>query len=227
MRPACRSHLSWLAVVALLLADAALAAPADRSEEKPQPVPEAEYRLYDLVIQKKFLTSQTELVVIERLTVVKLGPGEQDIPSQTFFDGNQFFGGRLRQDLVTDFIIKNVKPSKLEGRFRLGVRYRFLSNGQLEEPEVFLAPIPVSRLPYGGELSPVQSAGSVVGAIGFSRIGFSQSGEQALVYVSDDRQDGTGAGFLFLLGRKGREWDFVDSEVVWFAQREEPAPPER
>jgi hypothetical protein len=199
-------RIPLLAVAMLLLADAALAAPADRSKEKPPLVPEAEYRIYDLVLQGKFLTSQTELVVIERFTVTKLGPDERDIPSQAFFDGNQFFEGRLRSDLVTDFILKNMRPSKLEGRFSFGVRYRFLSDGVLEEPEVSLA-IPVS----------LTQAPSTVGAIGFSRVGFSQRGDQALIYVSDDRSDGTGAGFLFLLLRSGQGWQIVDSEVLWSA----------
>lgn len=175
-------------------------------------MPAEDYRLYDLVIKEKFLTLQTELVVIERFTVTKLGPDEKkDIPSQSFFNENQFFNGELRSDLVTDFIVKNVRPSKLEGRFDFGVRYRFLSEGILEEPEVSLAPLAVRLV----------QAPSVIGALGLSRVGFNQRENQALVYVSDDRADGTGAGFLFLLVRSGQGWQIVDSEVLWTARRDE------
>lgn len=203
-------HSRWLALVLLLLAEITLAAPADRLKGKAQPVTEAEYRLYDLVLKEKFLTSQTELVVIERFTVTQLGPDKEDLPSQAFFAENRYFDGRLRADLVTDFIIKNVRPSRLEGRFSFGVRYRFLSNGVLEEPEVSLA-VPAS----------LTQAPATVGAIGFSRVGFSQRGDQALVYVSDDRPDGTGAGFLFWLRRHAQGWEFVDSEVLWNAGPDE------
>jgi hypothetical protein len=206
MRSPDRLNLFLLVILPLLFGETALAAPADRPKDKPQPVTEAEYRLYDLVIKEKFLTSQTELVVIDRFTVTKLGPDEKkDIPSQSFFSENQFFEGNLRSDVVTDFIVKNLRPSKLEGRFGFGVRYRFISDGTLEEPEVSLAPIPVS----------LTKAPPVLGVLGLSRIGFDQRENQALIYVSDDRQDGTGAGFLFLLLRNGSAWQIVDSEVLW------------
>ena len=44
---------------------------AERVETQPAPVPSEEYPLYDLVVRDKFLTSQTTMVVIERLTVAR------------------------------------------------------------------------------------------------------------------------------------------------------------
>lgn len=73
----------------LVLADLAGAGPIERAEDKAEPVPPEEYSLYDQVIQTKFLTSRTSLVMIERLTVTRLGPEERNPPDRAYFDENR------------------------------------------------------------------------------------------------------------------------------------------
>jgi hypothetical protein len=197
---------------------------AEQSDVRLEPVPFEEYPIYDRVVIDKFLTSQTELVLIERLTVTSPGP---DWPStnRALFEENNFFEGRLPPDLVTDFIKKNQQPSRLEGRFNFGVRYRFVS-GQGEEPEVSLMQIPVA-FPFSnvrGALTPSagpQSAPLTIGLLGFSRVGFNVKRDQALVYVGDNREDGTGAGFLLWLSRRGQAWEIADTDVLWIARPSE------
>lgn len=201
----------------LLLADAARAAPVDRPEGKPEPVPPEEYALYDQVIQTKFLTSRTSLVMIERLTVTRLGPEEKNPPSRAYFDENRFFEGRLEPDLVADFLLKARRTSRLEAKFHFGVPYRFVSDGELEDPEVSLGPVPAQFSPT--DLA--QDAPLTVGVLEFSRVGFNRRENQALLYVGDNRPDGSGAGMLVLLHRRGRVWTIVDTEVLWIARRDE------
>jgi len=55
----------------------------------------------------------------------------------------------------------------------------------------------------------------------FSRVGFNRREDQALIYVGDNRPDGSGAGMLVLLHRRGRVWTIVNTEVLWIARREE------
>jgi hypothetical protein len=203
---------------------------AEQSGVKPESVPAEEYAIYDRVVQEKFLTSQTKLVLIAGWTVTRLGP-EWPPTDQALFDESSFFEGRLPPDLVRDFITKNRRPSRLEGRFNFGVRYRFAS-GQAEEPEVSLAPIPAAgpftnlqsalALSAGPTLSAglTLSAGPTIGILGFSRTGFTRRADQALVYVGDDREDGTGAGFLLWLYKRGQVWEIADTEVLWIAQPE-------
>lgn len=186
-------------------------------EQKLEPVPIEEYPIYDRVVQDKFLTSQTTLVVIDRLTVTRLHPEAKEPPSLAIFRENDYFDGRLRPDLVTEFILKSSRPFRLEARFNFGVRYRFISGGELEEPEVFLAPIP-TRFPRADV---TQVPRPVVGKLGFSRVAFTPRADQALVYVADDRPDGTGAGFLVWLRRLDRDWEILDTEVLWVARRED------
>lgn len=210
------AHLLLTSFV-LVLVNPAGAGPIERAEDKAGPVTPEEYPLYNQVIQAKFLTSQTSLVLIERLTVTRLGPEGKDPPNRAYFDENRFFEGRLEPDLVADFLLKTRRPSRLEARFHFGVPYRFVSDGELEEPEVSLGPIPA-------EFSPTdlaQDAPPTIGILEFSRVGFNRRENQALLYVGDNRPDGSGAGMLVLLDRRGRVWTIVDTEVLWIARREE------
>ena len=63
--------------------------------------------------------------------------------------------------------------------------------------------------------------------LSFSRVGFAPRREQALVYVANDRPDGSGAGFLVWLRSDDSLWHILDTEVVWSArsQRDSPEPP--
>ncbi len=184
----------------------------DRPSPRPEPVPSSDYPVYDRVIDTKFLTSQTERVLIGRLTTTRLGPGEQDVPGQAYFRERRPFEGGLEPELVTDFILKNSKPARLEDKFTLAVPYRFVSGDGAEEPEVSLAPIPASFLEW------IQEAPPTVGILTFSRVGFTSRLDRALVYVEDNRRGGSGSGLLMLLERRGRSWEFLDTEVLWVAR---------
>ena len=111
----------WAALFALVvICDGAITrgeAPSNQADL----VQAEEYPIYDLVIQSKFLTSDTTLVTINRLTVTQLGPEEEPDPRR-FFKDNEFFDGRLQPALVTDFLMKLRRPSRLEPKFSFGVR---------------------------------------------------------------------------------------------------------
>lgn len=205
------------ALAAILVLHSSIVPSAESSEQNLEPVPVEEYPIYNRVVQDKFLASQTTLVVIDRLTVTRLHPENKEPPNLALFREHDYFDGSLRPDLVTDFILKNGRPFRLEARFNFGVSYRFVSGGELEEPEVSLAPIP-ARLPRADV---TQVPRPVIGKLGFSRVAFTPRADQALVYVADDRPDGTGAGFLFWLRRLDQGWEILDTEVLWVARRED------
>jgi len=50
------------------------AAPAETPLTSPPPVPLEDYPLYDLVVDEKFLTPETKLVLLERPTLTRLHP---------------------------------------------------------------------------------------------------------------------------------------------------------
>ena len=177
-------------------------------------IPVEDYALYDQIVTKKFLTSDTQLVVLERMTTARLIPNREEPLTVKLFEEQDYFGGELPADLARDFVFVNQQPSRLEGRFQFEVRYRFVSGESMEEPEVRRA------LPVGGPGIPAQRA-SVLDRLGFSRIGRTLRNDQALAYVENTRPDGTGAGFLVWFRRQGREWTLFDTEVVWTVRPEE------
>lgn len=172
-------------------------------------VPPEDYELYERVIEDKFLSSQIQLVLLERMSVSQLVPSQPDSMTMAFFQRQGFFDGVLPEDLVRDFVGANQVRSRLESRFRLGVRYRFVSGEKNEEIEARFA-VPAMN---GQKL--VVQASSVLDRLAFSRVGRTLKNDHALVYVENRRPDGTGAAFLVWFHRQEQGWDLVDTEVVW------------
>ncbi len=210
------------------------------SEQKTDAIPIEDYALYDQVVTSKFLTSATQLVVIERETQFRLSPDQEGPTTIGAFQEQDYFDGELPEDLIREFISVNRQASRLEGRFHFAVGYRFATEGKLEEPEVSLPPYgwgmapffyaPVSVRGAAGQ-APAQMSGpvpwararpiqapSVLDRLAFSRVGRSLRNDQALLYVETLRPDGTGAGFLVWCRRQGRRWTLFDTEVVWTIQ---------
>ena len=210
------------------------------SGQKTDAIPVEDYALYDQVVTSKFLTSATQLVVIERTTQFRLSPDQEGPTTIGAFQEQGYFNGELPADLIREFTAINRQPSRLEGRFHFGIGYRFATGDKLEEPEVslspygwglahfFFAPVPVrgaagqapsqtsEPVPWAFA-RPVQ-APSVLGRVAFSRVARSPRNDHALLYVEVLRPDGTGAGFLVWFRRQGRSWTLFDTEVAWTIQ---------
>ena len=174
-----------------------------------QVIPAEDYALYDQIVTKKFLNSEIQLVLFERMTVSRLVPNQEETMTIALFQEQGYFNGELPPDLVRDFVGANEEPSRLEGRFQFGVRYRFVSGNSMEEPEVTLA-ISVK----GARAMPMQVS-PLLDRLAFSRVGRTLRNDHALVYVENTRPDGTGAGFLVWFRRQGGDWKIFDTEVVW------------
>lgn len=193
------------------------------AEERPvaSGIPVDDYALYDQVVTKKFLTSDTQLVVLERMTVSRLLPNQEGPVTIALFQEQGYFNNGLPLDLVRDFVGANQEPSRLEGRFQFSVRYRFVSGNAMEEPEVTSA-LPVKA----GRAMPAQLS-PVLDRLAFSRVARTLRNDHALLYVENMRPDGTGAGFLVWFRRQGRDWTIFDTEVVWTvrSQKDGDGPP--
>lgn len=168
-----------------------------------------DYSLYDRVIEDKFLTSQIQLVLLERMTVSRLVPDRDGSMTMDFLQQEGYFDGMLPHELVRDFVGTNQTSVPLEPRFQFGVRYRFVSEGTAEDPEANAA-VPV----LSNRAKPVQAL-SVLDRLAFSRVGRTLKNDHALVYVENVRRDGTGAGFLVWYRRQRQDWKLFDTEVVW------------
>lgn len=214
-----RSMMIRVAVlsIAVLLTDGLPGLPGvvAESEQKAGDIPAEDYAFYDQAVTSKFLTSATRLVVIERMTRLRLSPGQEEPTAAEHFYEGGYFGGELPADLVREFISINRQPGRLEGRFHFGVGYRFVTGNTREEPEVSLP-----RAVTVAQARPVQ-ASPVLDRLAFSRVARSLRNDQALLYVEVLRPDGTGAGFLIWFHRRGRDWAILDTEVAWAIQAQE------
>ena len=182
------------------------------SDQKADAIPAEDYALYNQVVTSKFLTSATRLVVIERMTRLRLSPDEEGPTTIEAIQEQEYFDGELPPDLIREFREVNRQASRLEGRFHFGVGYRFATGDRIEEPEVSLPwPATVARA------RPIH-APPVLDRLAFSRVARSLRNEHALMYVEALRPDGTGAGFLVWCRRQGRSWTLFDTEVVWTIQ---------
>ena len=203
-----------LLIIAMLFMDVLLDLPGTAAgfDQKADAIPVEDYALYDQVVTIKFLTSATQLIVIERTTQFRLSPDQEGPTTLGAFQEREFFDGELPADLIREFTAINREPSRLEGRFHFGVRYRFATGDKLEEPEVSLArPVTVA-----GTRS--AQAPSVLGRMAFSRVARSLRNGHAMLYAEVLRPDGTGAGFLVWFLRQGRSWTLSDTEVAWTVQ---------
>ncbi|GKS59264.1 hypothetical protein YTPLAS18_27910 [Nitrospira sp.] len=194
-----------------------LAEPAGVSREGGALVPPEEYPVFDRVVESKFLTSRTRLVVVERPTVRYLHPEIPVPPTVGWFESAQPFSGRLPEDLIADFVVKNQQAARLEDRFRFGVHIRFVTPEGLAEPDIRFAPRPRRWMPRLVEQE-THGPPPTLDRLAFSRVGFNLAANQALVYVVNDRPDGSGAGFLLWLHRPAGEWALVETDVLWVAQ---------
>ena len=194
---------------------------ADHEAQQVITVSAEEYPVYDEVVRSKFLTTGTTLVLIERMTTTMMVPDPPTPASLALFDKHAFFDTRLSPDLVRGFVLANAHSARLGSLFAFGVPYRFISSEGEPESDV--------RMPDGypglRAVTFVQDA-QTIDRLAFSRVGFSVGQEQALVYVANDRPDGSGAGFLVWLQARNGAWDIIDAEIVWTA-RSEPRPLER
>ena len=194
---------------------------AEAPPDSPPPVPLEDYSLYDLVVDEKFLTPETKLVLLERTTLTRLHPEQEGALRPETFEAYEIFDGRLPIDLVRDFVFKNQTPSNLEGHFGFGVRYRFVSGGGAEQQETSSAPLPVSRgTRHLLQEGPLEEPPAVIDRLSFSRVGYSFGHEHAFIYVEYHRPDGSGAGFAVWLRSSGSRWGIFDSELVWAARTE-------
>jgi hypothetical protein len=199
-------------VVLIMSAFMGVSGAAAGFDQKADAISAEDYALYDQVVTGKFLTSATQLVVIERMTRLRLSPDQEGTTTIGAFQGQGYFDGTLPMDLLQEFISANRQGSRLEGRFHFAVGYRFATDGRLEEPEVSLArPVTVA------DSMSVQAL-PILDRLAFSRVARTPRNDHALLYVETLRPDGTGAGFLVWCRRQGQRWTLFDTEVAWTIQ---------
>lgn len=115
----------------------------------------------------------------------------------------------LGESAINDFLRKNTRPVPLQHKFALPIRY------------VLYGPAAQSEIP--------KRWGAPVFAFYLSRVGFSGSGKQALVFVNHIswKNRSLSGGEYLLLGRKKSRWTVQASRSFWNLKGRRPAPSSR
>ena len=95
-------------------------------------IPAEDYARYDQIITSKFLSSDTQLVLLERTTTTRISPEQEGSLTMAWFQQQAYFDGTLSAELVRDFVAVNQDSVRLEGRFLFGARYRFVTGDTVD-----------------------------------------------------------------------------------------------
>jgi hypothetical protein len=129
-----------------------------------------------------------------------------DDPGQTI---DNLKGGlpSISNETIDSFVERNAQPGQLSPDMQLGVDYVLLSQDELAE---------ISSQPNWHKVLAEKYPGSEGYTI-FSRVGFNQSLDQAVLYVGDVGGPLMGAGFYYLLEKQNGEWGIKEQIMVWIS----------
>ena len=108
---------------------------------------------------------------------------------------------------IDSFVERNTQSSQLSPAMQLGVEYVLLSEERLAE---------ISSQVNWHEVLQERFPGSN-GYLIFSRVGFNQSLDQAVIYVGQVAGPLMGAGYYYLLEKQAGEWIIKEETMVWIS----------
>jgi hypothetical protein len=150
-----------------------------------------------------FLTEVGEPAIILQNTssfVIETDPQETMDYIQTGLDG-------LSDETFENYLARNAQPGPLPADMNLGVKYVLLTPDELAE---------IGSQPNWGKLLAERYPGSNGYTI-FSRVGFNNSLDQALVYVGNVGGPLVGSGSYYLMEKKNGAWVLIEQVNVWMS----------
>jgi hypothetical protein len=113
----------------------------------------------------------------------------------------------ISKETVDSYLARNEQPSQLSPDMNLGVDYTLLPIDELAK---------ISSQPNWGELLTKKYPGSH-GYIVFSRVGFNNTLDQAVIYVANVGGPMMGSGSYYLLEKKNGAWLLMDQVNYWIS----------
>jgi hypothetical protein len=129
-----------------------------------------------------------------------------DDPQQTV----EFIKSGLKgvsNEALDNYLERNKQPGQLSANMNLGVDYVLLSKDDL---------LKITSQPNWGELLSEKYPGTHGYTI-FSRAGFNNSLDQAVVYVGSVGGPMMGAGYYYLMGKVNGLWDIKEQMMAWIS----------
>jgi len=107
-------------------------------------------------------------------------------------------------DTKSDFVTKNAERHPLGELKGLPVKYSLMDTSEMN-----------GQFPLGSWRRFYETYPDSAGLLSLSMIGYSNNGEQALVYIAHAQADDGGSGYLFLLKKINNHWKVQNEEIVW------------
>jgi len=113
----------------------------------------------------------------------------------------------ISSETLESYLARNAQPSRLSSDMNLGMDYVLLSVDELAK---------ISSQPNWGELLAEKYPNSHGYTI-FSRVGFNNSLDQAVIYVGNVAGPLMGSGFYYLMEKENGEWAIKEQVMVWIS----------
>jgi hypothetical protein len=113
----------------------------------------------------------------------------------------------ISKETINSYLARNAQPSQLSSDMNLGMDYVLLSADELAK---------ISSQPNWGEILAEKYPGSNGYTI-FSRVGFNNTLNQAVIYVGKVAGPMMGSGFYYLMEKKNGEWLLKEQINVWIS----------
>ncbi len=113
----------------------------------------------------------------------------------------------LSDQTLDNFVERNAQPGQLSPTMNIGVDYVLLTSDELSE---------ITSQPNWGEVLTEKYPGSYGYTI-FSRVGFNNTLDQAVIYVGSMAGPLVGSGSYFLMEKKNGEWLMLEQIMAWIS----------
>ena len=199
---------SLILLLVLITAGCSVPAPAKPTPVTPAPDRTAEeYAVYAAYIHGQYLDQGVQRIVIRHQTDTGLSSTEH--MAEMLENAKAGLPG-LDDETFADYKANNQQPSSLEGRVELNVDTVLLTDAEFQEIfnsnnttdswEAFYHRFPDSQ-----------------GVLTFSRVGFNQQMDQALLYAGNQFGWLGGAGYYVLIVKENGVWKESSSVNVWIS----------
>jgi len=113
----------------------------------------------------------------------------------------------ISSETLDNYLDRNKQPSQLSPNMNLGVDYVLLSREDLMK---------ISSQPDWGQLMNAKFPGTH-GYIIFSRVGFNNTLDQAVIYVGNMGGPLMGAGYYYLMEKQNGQWIMKQQVMAWIS----------
>lgn len=173
-----------------------------------QEVTPDEYAIYSRVIQHFDLTGQPLVITSE----TSVDDERELLRNDVLRHLTREFPSQYSKT-IADFKAKNARSFDLDRKIPGVPSYALIPHGELDKLWDNCTP---GKQECGWDLF-YSKYPSSSGIVTVSRVGFTSTGEDALVYLGNRRHWKSGTGYLVVLHKNGEEWAVVKSVVAWMS----------